>query len=109
MPLSILLCLLPPQRSAKAYASTCGAKSRTNSTSWKRASPSLNAGGGRDRRGTPREAGAGRRADPGSGIFVSLGTDERSRLYSWVVSQCSFIGYLGQLIDHFKRKLGVRR
>ena len=36
------------------------------------------------------------------------GSDEHSRLYSWVASQCSFIGYLGQLIDHFKRKLGIR-
>jgi hypothetical protein len=36
------------------------------------------------------------------------GSDERSRLYAWVVSQCSFIGYLGQLIDGFKRQLGLR-
>ena len=38
-----------------------------------------------------------------------LDSDERKRLYCWVASHCSFIGYLGQLIDGFKRKQDLRR
>ena len=37
------------------------------------------------------------------------GSDERNGLYRWVAAQCSFLGYLGQRIDRFKRDLGIRR
>ena len=37
------------------------------------------------------------------------GSDERSRLYSWGLHHsAASSAYLGQLIDHFKRKLGIR-
>lgn len=30
------------------------------------------------------------------------GSDERNGLYRWVAAQCSFLGYLGQLIGKYK-------
>ena len=29
------------------------------------------------------------------------GSDERNGLYRWVATQCSFLGYLGQLIGEY--------